>query len=157
MEAGKAALILAAVGGNLFLGGAYAYQKPSPSDFGSVPASLHSYLLVAAVGAYVCHLAFLAILASQAREESVYWIAAACVSVFVAAEAAFFPLLRSSIKSGEKWRTRALLLAAAAPMVVLAWIGVDSKGPGAGWMAGLGTAAAVHFFVNDALLFGAMF
>ena len=153
MEASRLTLVLTAIVANVALLLSYVVTSPSEADFGKVPQSLHVYLLVAALVAYVCHLAFVSVLASKRDvADSTFYLAAACVAIYCALQLAFIPLVRE-VAAGKVsvWAVRTLLILCILPMVILAGIGVEIGGS---LLMTLGLIPAAHVVLNDAIVYG---
>lgn len=125
-------------------------------DFGSVPPTLHNYLLGAAAIAYACNLATVVIIATDASAIGTYGvcIATACVGLYYTLQCFFIPMVRWAPPK-KSW-VRAFLVVAAVPMVVLAAIGIEHA-RGNWWLPTLALVAAAHAVVNDAVVYGALF
>jgi hypothetical protein len=138
----------------------YAVTGVHSADFGRVPAALHAYLLVAAAVAYACNLATVGLLARDARAIGAVdvHIATACVAVYYTLQLGFVPLVRAAVagRLSRNW-VRALLLAAAAPMAVLAGLGVKHAPHSGPLLPALSLTAAAHVLLNDFAVYGYLF
>ena len=146
-------LVVTAILGNAILLLSYLVTSPSTADFGRVPKSLHLYLLVAALIAYLCHLAFVALLAREQRaSDNALYLSAACVAFYCSLQLAFVPLVRRVVAGKSSvWSLRALLMLCIIPMVLLAGIGIEVGGL---TLATLGLIPAAHVVLNDAIVYG---
>lgn len=153
MNKARAALLLAALLGHGTLLLSYLITSPSPADFGRVPKRLYFYLVAAALVAYICHLAFVALLVSRRSvPDGALYLAAWCVGLYCALQVAFIPLVRLVVaQKSSVWTLRTLLILCILPMVVLAGTGIEVGGRG---LTSLGLIVTAHVVLNDAVVYG---
>ena len=147
-------ILLAATGAsNAAMWSSYVYHNRNgfqQQDWGGVPESLRSYLLISAVVAIACNLIFVGVLSSVTEDRNTLLLASACVALYYGLQVLFFPLVRQR----RRMALRVLLFACAIPTIVLAGIGIRLKHATLGV---LGTLFALHVTVNDAVVYGFLF
>ena len=140
---------------NVLLWMSYFVLKAGSSDWGDVPQSLRSYLLVCALGSYVCVLAYVWFVATEDRGSGATWGVTACVSIYFVIQLLFIPLLRKIQEGGiPRNRMRMLMTLSAVPLGGLVVVAAHLKDTE---LIVLSSVATVHTIVNDAWLFSSYF
>lgn len=152
MRTSQISLLVCTILVNVGLMYSYYLQGLRAEDFGNFPTNLKVYVLVSASIAYVCNLAQIYNLSRQGNDDTLL-LTTVCVIAFYTLQLGFIPLLRRSLRDGNRWPVRILLLVAVLPVSILAGIGIESDRVS----ALLGVITAMHVFLNDALLFGFLY